>query len=383
MNLINATRLVAGCTMSADKTGREWLVVVAKGTYGIPDHPDDAPRLLEDQVPLVTTDVFTGEPGFSAPRYEMDFAATKPRCDVVLNGSCHAPGGRAATSVPVGMRVGSISKAFNVVGPRVYEGRPLSCKPGAPQPFTVLPISYDSAYGGIDRTSQDPAQYRWHPFNPAGRGYHPEASTLEVDSQPLPNTEELNKAVTSPDGTYRPMAFGPIGRAWQQRLRWAGTYDKAWLDQQFPFLPEDFDTRYFQCAPEDQQIDYPSGGEEVVLMHLAPGGRTGFRLPADLGLPFLFLSRTGEITEVPGVVDTICIEPDEARFTMAWRASLALRRNVREISEIVVGSHARRVESERAHAERMRGKPLFTSLADLVAWSRAQGRVRALRDSST
>ena len=58
MQLVNATKLVAGYTMATDKTGREWLVVVAKGTYGIPDRPDREPALLDEQVPLVMTDVY-------------------------------------------------------------------------------------------------------------------------------------------------------------------------------------------------------------------------------------------------------------------------------------------------------------------------------------
>ncbi len=123
MNLVNATKLVAGYTMATDKNGREWIVVVAKGTYGIPDDADDEPPLLLEQVPLVMTDVFTGEPGFSAPLYEIDFAPRKPRCDVLLNGSCYAPGGEAATQVRVEMRVASLTKSFNVVGRRVSGSR--------------------------------------------------------------------------------------------------------------------------------------------------------------------------------------------------------------------------------------------------------------------
>src|SRR5262245_61712102 len=116
MNLVNATKLVAGYTLATDKTGREWFVVVAKGTYGIPEHPERAPQLLAKQIPLVTTDVFTGDPGFSAPLYEIDFAPPKPRCDVLLNGSCHAPGGRPVRSVEVAMGIGSLRKSFMVVG---------------------------------------------------------------------------------------------------------------------------------------------------------------------------------------------------------------------------------------------------------------------------
>jgi hypothetical protein len=345
MNLVNATKLIADYTMATDKTGREWLVVVAKGTYGIPDHPDRVPELLAEQIPLVTADVFTGEPGFSAPLYEIDFAPPKPRCDVLLNGSCYAPSGRPAPYVEVAMQVGSLSKSFKVVGPRAYKAGLLSCKPGKPQPFTVLPITYNNAYGGVDRTNQDPAKHQWYPLNHVGVGYHPKAKAKELKGKPLPNTEELDNPVRRPNGSYKPMAFGPLGRAWQQRIQWAGTYDQKWLDNQCPFLPEDFDTRYFQSAAEDQQIDYPRGGEEVVLKHLTPQGSITFRLPADLRLPVLCFSREGGMTEVPAVVDTVCLEPDKGRFMLVWRAALPLRRNIREVSQVTLGRSARRVGS--------------------------------------
>ena len=139
MNLVNATRLLTEYTLATDRTGREWLVVVAKGTYGIPDDPDCFPALLDEQVPLAMTDVFTGEPGVSAPRYEIDFAPRKPRCDVLLNGSCYAPGGKPAT-VPVGMRVGTMVKSFNVVGNRVWRSNALHMSISSSEPFTVLPL---------------------------------------------------------------------------------------------------------------------------------------------------------------------------------------------------------------------------------------------------
>lgn len=110
MELLNTTRLVAGYTTSTDKVGREWLVVVAKGTYAIPDRPEREPQLLEDQRPLVMTDIFTGEPGSSAPLYENDFAPGKPRCDVLLNGNCHAPHGSRQPPLPSRSRRAPSSK---------------------------------------------------------------------------------------------------------------------------------------------------------------------------------------------------------------------------------------------------------------------------------
>ncbi|KAA5841503.1 DUF2169 domain-containing protein [Pseudomonas chlororaphis] len=380
MELLNTTRLVAGYTTSTDKVGREWLVVVAKGTYAIPDRPEREPQLLEDQRPLVMTDIFTGEPGSSAPLYENDFAPGKPRCDVLLNGNCHAPHGKPATVVTVAIKAGSLIKAFNVVGPRTYEAGLLSASPATPQPFTTLPISYNNAYGGVDRTHQDPAKHRWYPLNHAGVGFHPKATAAQLHGKPLPNTEELDNPVTKPQGGYRPMAFGPIGRAWQQRIRWAGTYDQKWLDHQFPFLPADFDTRYFQSAPEDQQIDYPHGGEDVALMNLTRQGRTAFRLPADLRLPVLFLSREDRITEVPAVVDTLLLEPDEGRLTLVWRASIPLRRNIHEVSQVKLGTSCRQMMLDRARDERMRGKRRFKSLAEVVEWSKTTRHPNDLDD---
>src|SRR5689334_13332147 len=113
MNLVNPTKLQAGYTMSTAPDGRESIVVAVKGTYTIPDREDQPPRLAEEPMPLVMTDEFTGEPGFSAPRYEIDLAPRKPRCDVLLNGSAYAPGGKPAERVRVTLQVGALSKSFN------------------------------------------------------------------------------------------------------------------------------------------------------------------------------------------------------------------------------------------------------------------------------
>ncbi len=84
MELLNATRMVAAYTMGAEPSAREHLVVAVKGTFVIPD--DGGPAALADeQAPLVMADEFWGEPGFSSPRYEVDFTLRKPKCDVLLN----------------------------------------------------------------------------------------------------------------------------------------------------------------------------------------------------------------------------------------------------------------------------------------------------------
>jgi hypothetical protein len=335
MQLLNATKMKAGYTLGMQPDGRELLVVVVKGTFAMP-RGDQEPVLAEKQAPLVEADVFTGEPGLSAPLYESDYAPRKPRCDVLLNGSAYAPGGRPAERVTVSLRVGSLSKSFVVVGKRTWQPGLLHFSPSRPEPFTVLPISYNNAFGGVDRTAEDPSKHRWYPTNHAGVGYSEHQSMKAMEGQPVPNTEEPGHAITNPNAKYRPMAFGPVGRAWQPRPTFAGTYDQKWLDNAFPFLPSDFKEEYYQAAPADQQMAYPQGGEEVELVNLTPAGRSVFKL-AKFDLPIEFTLRDRQRKEVRAVLDTIVMEPDLGRFSMVWRTSLSLRRNIFEVTQVAAG----------------------------------------------
>lgn len=339
MNLLNATGMQAGYTMGMQPDGRELLVVAVKGTFTIPT--DGGPvRLADIQLPLVEADTFTGEPGFSAPLYEADYPPRKARCDVLLLGSAYAPGGRPAPLVPVGLKVGGLGKRFNVLGERYWSAGVSGIRPGTAKPFVVQPITYDHAFGGRDEFHQDPQKHSAFMANPVGKGYHRELDGSLVDGTPMPGTEEVQRPVEAPDGQYLPMSLGPLGRGWEPRLRFAGTYDQNWLDNVFPFLPADFDEAYYQAAPPDQQMPYPAGGEEVVLVNLTPAGRVQFQLPR-VEVPVVFFRKRGDNHETRGVIDTLVLEPDQARFTMIWRATLPLRKNMFEIAEVLVGKMTR------------------------------------------
>ena len=78
------------------------------------------------------------------------------------------------------------------------------------------------------------------------------------------------------------------------------------MDEQAPHLPDDFDYRYFQSTPADQQIPYPQGDEEITLLNLAPEGLTRFRVPKE-SVPILLIPYQGEDRWVDGVIDTMLI----------------------------------------------------------------------------
>lgn len=341
MELINATRMTAGYNMGLAPSGRESLVVVIKGTFRFPraDEPALHFALHEEQLPLVMADTFTGAPGLTAPQHEVDFALRKTRCDVLLLGSAHAPNGRPATRVDVGLQIGGWSKRLAVVGERRWDCGLATLRATPAQPFTRCPISYDLAYGGTDQQHEDPSQHAAYMANPVGIGFHKHARKAWVDGKPLPRTEEPERSVSDTNNDYRPMSFGPLGRGWEPRARFAGTYDEGWLEHHFPFLPPDFDERYFQAAPADQQVPLGFFGEQpvdVTLLNLTPEGVTRFSIPP-LNAPVRFTPKNGPREDVNAVLDTVVIEPDLRRFSLTWRAARPLVRDMFEIVQVQVG----------------------------------------------
>ena len=339
MQLVNATRMTAGYNMGLEVSGRELLVVVVKGTFVLPG-PGEPVRLAAKQLPLILADTFTGEPGFSSPVHEIDFAPRKQACDVLLVGSAHAPEGKAVTRMRVRLQVGPMVKEAEVVGPRVWKANIATISASEPVHFSCLPLSYDVAFGGADRRHDDERQHDAYLPNPAGRGWHKQLKAAWVDGSPLPNLEVPGQPVHDPGGKYPPISFGPLGRGWPARARFAGTYDQQWLDRVFPFLPADFDDRYYQAAPEDQQLPLPRGPLDAVLSGFTPDGERRFVLP-HLEVPVKVLPKRGEQEDLVARLDTIVFEPDAGHFTLSWRVARPLKKNLHEIAQVVVGAKGR------------------------------------------
>ena len=368
MKFTNITAFQADWMVCFERDGRELLVVVVKATYELPQAEEPA-RLAGKQLPLVQADEFVGEPGLSAPRRETDYAHRKPGCDVLLLGAAHAPAGSAVRRLEVALRVGTMTKRFTVVGDRYWSKGLGGTSASDPEPFTVMPVGYERAFGGTDRTLEA-SQGKVDTFvaNPAGRGYW--RHTDDIDGKPLPNTEEVGCPISRAGGNYRPMALSPIGRAWEPRWRYAGSYDESWLENRAPFWPDDFDYRYFQAAPPDQIIEYAHGGEEVVLDNLSVGGTRSFRLPTQR-VPVTFIPHRGRDVTREAVLDTIVLEPEDERFMLTWRCGLALGKSVFDVRETIVGEMSPAWHRSR----RFPGKPYYRNLAEAVA---ARRKARAV-----
>jgi hypothetical protein len=157
-------------------------------------------------------------------------------------------------------------------------------------------------------------------LNPVGRGFSKQVAALE--HQAVPNVEDPREPLTvAGQAPSQPAGFGALAPHWSQRTRYAGTYDARWQREQAPLWPEDFDARFFQVAPADQQIQgFLRGGEVCELRNLTPQGLLRFTLPR------LRIATTTHFTDNevqrPADLHLVLIDADARRIQLVWQLAL-------------------------------------------------------------
>jgi hypothetical protein len=310
MELVNLTNYAVAQAVMLDGTGREALLVAVKATFAI---DGGAPRLVDEQEPLMPADQYAGEPDASSLRRAGEMALFKPSADVVLTGCAYTVQGRR-TETQVMLQVASLSKTVRVTGDRVWGGL-TGISP--PEPFARMELSYERAFGGKDVTSEPPDACA---ENPVGVGFRGKKSQLPVSGARLPNLENPAQLVGNPGDRPVSHAFGPIAPSWHPRRVYAGTYDERWRRERMPFPPADFDPRHQNTASPDQVLPgYLVGGERVRIAGVRPeGGGYGFALPA---FRPQVVVRIGDRREVPELrCDTLAIDAEAQQFSLVARA---------------------------------------------------------------
>ena len=369
MRLDNRTLFKSERFVSLDRDAVEHLVVVVKATYSV--GTNGTTWLSEKQLPICLADEHYGDPATTSVRFESDCVPPKPHADVIVVGHAHAPHGREVRELDVELWVGSVCKRVRVVGDRVWRGLAgIRYWKSDPQPFSKMPLVNERAFGGTDASHPDPTKHACDLRNPLGRGFHVHRSPQGILGSPLPNLEDPRQQVRSWRSRPTPVGFGCVARGSTTRIRHAGTYDKRWLDERFPFLPDDFDTKYFQCAPDDQQFGELPQGELIRCIGMTPDGELQFRVPHET-FPVYVLRREGPHDSLTPRLDTLVIEPDEHRCSLVWRASVPVGAKLHDIRRVIVGQMTM---AERRSQET--GKPYFASIAELVEW-RAQIQLAA------
>ncbi|MBZ9921857.1 DUF2169 domain-containing protein [Mesorhizobium sp. BR1-1-7] len=320
----NRTPFVAGTFVQTNADGNEVFLAVFSASFDMLKNATQF-QPASEQLPVSFGDVPFGDPAYSSTRYEGEIAWTKPGVDVILNGQAHAPRDGRVHEMQVGLRFASIRKVLNVTGDRLYDAGGYS----QPHPFAKMPIIYERAYGGTDDNGKTDTR------NPLGVGFHHARSADKTVKTHAPNVTYASERFLSPSDRPSPAGFGVVGRGWHPRLKFAGTYDQAWIDNQWPLPPRDFDPRHNLCAPADQQLQRLNEGEGVSVIGMTPQGRWNFRIPRVVAPIRLLYDDRAE--DHPFHIDTVVIEPDLRRVTLKSRLFMVTRRNTPALREIVFG----------------------------------------------
>ena len=316
-----------------DKNAAKSWIVAVKGTWDI--LPDRTLSLAKNQLEPLYCETYRGEPGKSSIVYEGDLSGPKIATDVLLNGHAYAPEGGLASRVSVRMTIGSLTKSLLVSGDRYWVREMVGgVMMTPPTLFEKLPIIYERSYGGFDTRGTDPADHRYEPLNPIGTGF----ATREqhVDRKAVPNVEDPKNVISSWKDRPPPAGFGAISGYWLPRRSYAGTYNARWQKERFPLWAEDFDERFFQCAPVDQQVPgFVRGGEKVELVNLTPAGYLSFVLPRVYPV---FTTRFGsEQIEHRARIQTVILEPDYPRVVLVWHTALPCQHRADYLDATVIG----------------------------------------------
>lgn len=334
LQIANHTPFSAALSVFPDVAGIETAYAAVKATFTF---GAEGPQLAAMQLPFLPADVFWGEPAASSLRAAGEFALSKTATDVLLTGRAIAP--TADTRVAdVSLAVGPVERTVRIFGDRQWRKSGGRWVAGDPAPWSRMPLRWELAFGGVaparDGGSGKAPDYE--PRNPVGRGFVPRGAQPEAGHF-LPNLEDPNEPLQEPQGRPPPACFAPIAPTWMPRREYAGTYDEAWMRGRAPYLPQDFDTRYFQVAPPELVArGFLQGGEPVRLSGFTAGGPLAFNLPqCALAIEFDF---DGSALARPAQLELVLFEPDAGRLQMLWRAALAVDKKLLRLSQVTVRS---------------------------------------------
>jgi hypothetical protein len=326
LQLDNQTPFMAEIAVLPDRQGIDTLYVMVKATVNLRPKLSLAPA----QTPPSLVDEYYEDPETSSLKQASELHLGKPGTDVLLIGCARAPRGEPVEGVMVSMTAAERHKQILVMGDRVWLN---DGTPSAAQPFTAIPLVWERAFGGVNR--EDPDRIRAEERNPVGVGFRGKRAAEQMVGQPVPNLEDPAAALNNWDEVPQPVCFAPISPSWLPRRAFAGTYDATWVKSRAPYLPTDFDPRFFQCAPAELCFDrHLQGGDAVQISGATEDGAIHFTIPSVV--PVIEVKLAGKPEEPQAKLETLAFYPDENCAAMTWRAALPCDRKALKVENIVI-----------------------------------------------
>ncbi|HEX5659919.1 MAG TPA: DUF2169 domain-containing protein, partial [Polyangiales bacterium] len=218
-------------------------------------------------------------------------------------------------------------KVARVLGDRQW----LAMGPSRPIPFVEMPLRFERAFGGVLQRPDAPtvAEER----NPLGQGLAI-ARRCPRRGEALPNIEDPRQPLQE-GARPSPVGFGCVGPAWLPRRTFAGTYDEAWQTQRAPYLPSDFDARYFNCASEGLVFDrHLRGGEPISLMGMSPRGALSSVIPT-IALNITFVL-AGHKHARQSRLQTVLLEPDDNRMQLTFHSEFPCDKALLQVEAVEI-----------------------------------------------
>ncbi len=329
MGFVNLTPFAAEQLLLGDERGGDVLTFVVKATYAMtPAASGIGLAVAEEQVPVQVAPEYYDDPETGSVKYDSDAVYTKLGTDVVLIGHAHAAGDM--TEMDVRLRVGPLGMTVRVFGDRVWTKTAGRWRISGPQPFQAMPLVYERAFGGWDRTNPDESKHEYEPRNPAGVGFLAKRGKPH-EGTPLPNLEDPRALIKRPKDRPAPVGFGFIGPHWHPRVQYSGTYDRRWEQKRMPLLPEDFDRRFYNAAhPMLAAGGFLQGGELVEVANASRHGFLRFQLPVAHPQATVKM-KDGGLNRVPMNLDTVIVNTDDDRLFLVWRGSMSIQKKTHEM----------------------------------------------------
>ena len=325
LQIQNSTPFAAHMNLFPNEQAIDTLYVMVRATFNIGKQW----TLADKQPAPAMADEYWTEPGKSSIKYGSESHLGKASSDIIMLGHACSPNNQDVQQLDVGLSVGQVNKTVRIFGDRQWQDGVIT----KPKPFKTMAMIYEKAFGGA--TFVDGVLAAVEERNPLGRGFAGQRKTKDMNGVPLPNLEDPANLISSTEQRPTPACFAVSAPHWQPRAAYAGTYDEVWQTTRAPYVPEDFDKRFFNMAHPD--LVYPGflqGGEPVEISNMHPRGALKFALPQ------VRLSTTvnmaGEALRPGFNLETIILEPNELRLSMVWRAAVACDKKMLKISSIKI-----------------------------------------------
>ena len=310
------------------------LTVIIKGTFDL--KPGQTATRSEEQLFPTGDEFFPDDVDMQGScRHESDFAYFKPKADLLLSGHCHSPNGKPVPACQVKFQVGTHEKTLNVFGDRQWKRTFGARTISDPEPFTQMELKYENSFGG-----------QGYKKNPVGKGFSKQDSEDGEKVRFLPNIEDPQNIMGSPRSRPQPAGFGPLGKMWEQRSSRMGNYKGKYLEERWPWFPQDFDWSHFNAAAPDMQVEgYLRGDETLSFENLHPdkpeykSNLPGLRARCFVNTSNESESEEDRLNEIPLNLDTLWVDMDTEKLVLAWRGWIdVLSEDYEEIKHVFIMS---------------------------------------------